>query len=194
MLTVRWIIVAAALCVPLAAQAQERVWGVSVGGGPSVPLSLLSDEAKIGQHAMLGVSYRTPIPVTLRLELLYHNFNAVSREPSIHSTLGGEWYRQLSGVLSAKYEFGHDALRPYLLAGLSVAREWHDDRTYWTDVHVNKHLNAGAGVAFPLWGSDVFLESRYLNVAGGRALPTRPPAIHREVDFKSIPVTLGVSF
>lgn len=178
---------------PTLASAQQ--WQVSLGAGPSIPISNLGDEAETGYHVQGSVGYQLPaLPAGVRLDLFYQDFDAVEREPSIHVTYGGEWYRQLSAMLNftitAPGSLGF--IQPYALVGGGYIREWHDDRTYSGKHHNTVNFNAGAGVEFPILGSEGFLEARVLNMFGGSALETGPPAVYPEVQFKSIPITFGV--
>lgn len=180
---------------PIVLDAQERKWEGSFGAGPTLPVGRLSDEAVTGYHVMGSVGYNTQLlPFGVRANFFYQNFNAVDREPSIYSVLGGEWYRQLGGSLSAKYVIGQGVVQPYALAGGGWNYNWHSDRTYWPEKQQTVDFTAGFGIDLALMGADAFLEVRHLNLFGGEALPTRPPTIHREVPFRSIPLTLGVRF
>lgn len=178
---------------PVAASAQQ--WQVSLGAGPSIPIARLGEEAETGYHVQGSVGYQLPsIPAGLRLDLFYQDFDAVEREPGIFVSNGGEWYRQLSAIMnftiSSPTSIGF--LQPYGLIGGGYMREWHDDRTYSGKKQNTLNFNAGGGVEFPVFGSEGFLEVRLLNIFPGDALETGPPAVYPEVQFKSIPVTLGV--
>lgn len=178
---------------PAPAAAQQ--WQVSLGAGPSIPVSRLGEEAETGYHLQGSLGYQLPaLPAGVRLDLLYQDFDAVEREPSIDVSYGGEWYRQLSAILnftiSSPTSLGF--IQPYALVGGGYIREWHDNRTYSGKHQNTVNFNAGAGVEFPILGSEGFLEARMLNIFGGSALETGPPALYPEVQFKSIPITLGV--
>lgn len=183
------------LLLPATSAAQERSWYVAAGAGPSVAMGTLAEEVGNGFHLQgsVGVAPRV-LPFGLRFDLFYQNFDAVEREPTINRSLGGEWFRQLSGLVNAQYALPLGTLQPYALVGGGWIREWHDDRTYYPDAQTTVNLNLGGGVHFPLLGAKGFLEARYLNIVGGEALPLRPPAFNPEVQFRSIPITLGVSF
>jgi hypothetical protein len=177
------------------AQGQYRTWDVAIGAGPSLPMAALGDEVDVGYHVSASLGYRTArLPVGLRLELLYQDFDAVEREPSIFVARGGEWYRQLSGVLSATYDIpvASASLRPYGLAGIGWIREWHDDITYSGERHVTMSINVGAGLDFPILRWTGFVQARYMNLFLADPLRTGPPAVHPEVEFRSVPVTLGI--
>jgi len=181
------------LTLPAIAEAQERSWDVSLGAGPSFPVSRLGEEAETGMHVHGLVGYRLRgIPAKLRVGVFYQNFDATEREPSINVSLGGEWYRQLSAVVDAVFQLPVNApVQPYALVGAGWLREWHDDRTYAGKNHATVGFNAGAGIDFPILGVHGYIEARYMGV-GGDALETGPPAVYPEVNFKAIPVTLGV--
>ncbi len=171
----------------------QRAWDISFGAGPSFPVSELGEEAETGFHAHGLVGFQLPgFPAKLRVGAFYQNFNAVEREPSINVSLGGEWYRQLSAVVDAVIQLPMDApVQPYALVGAGWLREWHDDRTYSGKNHMTIGFNAGGGVEFPIFGVHGYLEARYMGL-GSSALETGPPAVYPEVNFKAIPVTLGV--
>lgn len=181
--------------VPAGAEAQQSPWHVSVGAGPSLPLSELADETDTGFHVIGSLEFTSgALPFDIRTDIFYQNFHAVERDPSIHRSLGGEWYRQLSASVNAKYGVPVGSLQLYALVGGGWTRDWHDDRTYWTDSQQGVQLNAGVGVNFRLLSRGGFIEVRNLNVFGGDALPTRAPAVHPEVRFRSVPITLGLRF
>lgn len=187
----------ALLGVPGETRAQDKTWEGSFGAGASIPMAELGDEAKTGYHVTGSVGYHPDVlPFGLRLDLFYQSFNAVEREQSIFSVLGGEWFRELGFMLNAVYRFGSGSLRPYGVAGIGYAREWHGDRTYWPEVQWDVDFNAGIGLEFPLRQAIGFVEVRHLDVAGGTPLATRrsSPTIHKNIPFKAIPVTLGVRF
>lgn len=178
---------------PASVSAQQ--WQVSLGAGPTIPVSRLGEEAETGFHVQGSVGYQLPsLPAGLRFDLLYQGFNAVEREPGIDVSYGGEWYRQIGGMLNFTVASPSSIgfLQPYALIGGGYFREWHDDRTYSGKHHNTLNFNAGAGVEFPILGTEGFLEVRMLNIFGGEALETGPPAVYPETQFKSIPVTLGV--
>lgn len=173
--------------------AQVRPWQVALGAGPSFPVGDLADEAQTGYHVQGSVLYALArLPVDLRADLVFQNMYSVERESTIDRSLGGEWYRQLSGIVSVKYAVDAGSLHPYGLLGTAWGREWHDDRTYWTDRQTSLNFNVGAGLDFPLLGAGGFVEVRYLNLFGGEPLATRPPAVYPEVDFRTLPITVGV--
>jgi hypothetical protein len=172
-----------------------RLLEASLGGGPTLPIGNLDDESKIGTHVTLTLGYQPSIlPFRLRGDIFYQNFNAVQREPSIYSVLGGEWYKQIGLALNGKYSKDVGNLKPYLLAGAGYNFNWHSDRTYNPERQRVLNFNAGLGVDVRPLGHDMFIEVRGLSLFGGEALDTRLPTIHRQVDFKSIPVTVGVRF
>ena len=183
------VILVAALVLPTQATTQ-----VSLGGGPSFPMGSLADEARTGHHYQGSVTVSPAVlPFRLRTDLFYQRFNGVEREPNINVSLGGEWYRQLGFKLNAMYEFPLQAASPYVLLGGAWLREWHGDRTFSGTNHTAFSLNAGVGVHIPVTdGVELFLEAPYLNFAAGKALPTNPPAVLEEVQFRSIPTTIGV--
>ena len=81
------------LSVAGTAEAQQRAWDVSLGAGPSFPMSKLGDEAQTGYNVQGFVGYRLPMfPAKIRVGVLYQDFDAQEREPSIDVSLGGEWY------------------------------------------------------------------------------------------------------
>jgi opacity protein-like surface antigen len=178
--------------LPTAAAGQQY----SVAVGPSFPTGRLADEATRGYHVQGSVGFGVPrLPFGLRTDLFYQNFTNVEREPGINVSLGGEWFRQLGFMLNAQPVFALGAVSPYVLLGAGWVREWHDDRSYSGTAHTTFNLNAGAGLDVPLnQRVGLFVEVRQLNVTGGEALRLTPPAVHPEVSFKSIPVSIGVRF
>jgi hypothetical protein len=190
-----WLLAAFAMVLPGAAEGQVRTWYGAFGAGPTLPVGNLGDESDVGFHLMGSVGLNSgALPVGLRADFFFQQFNAVEREPSVYSVLGGEWFRQFGGTVSAKYGLDMGSTRPYILAGGGWNHNWHADRTYWPERQNIVSFNAGVGLDLNVFGADWFIEARHLNLFGGEPLETRPPTIHREIPFKSIPVTFGVRF
>jgi len=188
-----------ALCAagvqPSSSEAQSRSWTGSIGAGPSLPISNLADEAKTGYHMQGSLAYRRPgLPIGLRLDLFYQLFRNVEREPGLHTSLGGEWFRQANAFLSLIYAIPMGSLAPYLLVGGGWGQEWHGDRSFYGTRHGNVSVNGGAGVDFPILGTTGFVEARVMGLVSGNPLPLNPPAVQDEVRFRSIPITFGVRF
>lgn len=185
-------VITAFLMILLTGQAVEGQF--AIGGGPSFPLGTLGDEAKTGHHVQGSLYFELPgFPVDLRTDLFYQRFDAVEREPNIYVSLGGEWYRQLGFKVNAIYSVSLGRFEPYALVGGNWLREWHGDRTYSGTDHSAFSGNVGVGVSVPLNDRiDIFLEAPYLNLIGGRTLPTTPPAVLDAVQFKAIPLTIGL--
>lgn len=169
---------------------------LSLGAGPSFPMGALADETRPGHHVQGSAGFGLPrIPFRFRTDLFYQRFNSVEREPSVNVSLGGEWYRQLGFKLNGVYEMPLGALNPYGLVGGAWLREWHGDRTYSGTRHSAFSVNAGAGVNIPIPGGiALFVEAPYLNLFGGKALRTNAPAVNDQVQFRSVPMTIGVRF
>lgn len=184
--------------VPAVAEAQ---WSFSVGGAASVPVGELSDrglsknmgwhvplhefptEARTGVHVQTSLGYQfSRLPIGVRVDLIYQDFEAVEREPGVNVSLGGEWYRQLGGLFNLTYHIDAGRVRPYALAGIGRLREWHGDRTYYPLVQWTTPLHVGAGIEVPVLGFAPFLEVKYMN----------PTKAGRDMVFQSVPVTLGI--
>ena len=174
------------------AYAQARTWEFWIGGGPVLPMGELADEARTGV-ALQGsfVFDLARLPINVRADLFYHDAEAVTREPGIDVSYGGEWYRQLGSALYGQLSVPMGALSPYGLLGAAMVREWHGDRTFREENQTSLNVNVGVGVEFPLFGVGGFLEARYLNLLGTDELRTGPPAVHRDIQFRSIPITIG---
>ena len=189
------VILAIVACATLRAapvDAQSRSWELWLGAGPAIPLGDLSDDARTGLALQGSLVTTIPsLPVKLRADLYYHDSEAVEREPGIDVSLGGEWYRQVGGALYAQLSVPVGSVDSYGLLGAGYVREWHGDRTFRQERQTSFNVNAGAGIAFPLFGVGGFFEGRLMNLLGSDALRTGPPAVHREVEFKSIALTLG---
>lgn len=191
------VLLGVALCgvLPGSAAAQETRWGLWLGGGPSVPLADLADEAVTGFHAQVSVEYdNSRLPVALRMDGFFQDMRNVDREPGLYVSLGGEWFRQLGLILNAVRRFGGETVRPYGLAGVGYVREWHEDRTWFGTKHAVFNVVAGLGTEVGLFGRTGFVEARYMNSIGGDPLPLRPPAVLSEVRFQSVALTLGIRF
>ena len=78
-------LVAAALLIPAAAQAQFKI-----GGGPSFTTGDFSDEAVNGYNIVASVGLNPSfLPIGLRADYFYSDFKNVDREPSLDVSLGG---------------------------------------------------------------------------------------------------------
>jgi hypothetical protein len=174
------------------AQAQARTWEFWIGGGPVIPMGELADEARTGVALQGSFVFDLPsLPVDVRADLFYHDSEAVTREPGIDVSYGGEWYRQLGSAIYGQLSVPMGGLNPYGLLGAAMVREWHGDRTFREENQTSLNVNIGVGIEFPLFGVGGFLEARYLNLLGTDELRTGPPAVHREIEFRSIPITFG---
>ncbi len=190
-----WLAALIAIASPATVSGQDGGWMGALGGGPSVPLGNLADEARRGYHVQGSVGYALDgLPITVRADLFYQLFRNVARDPGLHVSLGGEWFRQLNGQLSMMYRLPLGSIEPYALAGVGWGHEWHGDRTFNGTRHGNLIVNSGVGVAFPILGMSGFVEARLANLLGGEALPLNPPAVRDEVTFRSLPITFGVMF
>jgi hypothetical protein len=183
-------VAAGLLLIPKLATAQ-----FSFGFGPSLPVGDFADEAVRGYHVQGSVAFSVPVlPFGLRTDLFFQNHSNVERAPGLSVSLGGEWFRTFGLMLNATYDLDLGNVEPYAVVGAGWVREWHGDRSHWPSSHTAFNLNGGVGVNVPLNDRvSLFVEARQLNVAGS-ALPLRAPAINEEVQFRSIPITLGVSF
>lgn len=192
-LSVFLVVVAATAALPRQSWAQPQY---SVAVGPSFPTGTLADEAVRGYHVQGSVAFRVPVlPFLVQTDLFFQDFNNVEREPGINVSLGGEWFRQLGLMVSGKRGLSLGAVEPYALLGVGWVREWHDDRSYAGIAHTTFNVNAGVGVDVPLnQRLSFFVEARWLNLVGGKALPLTPPAVNSEVPFKSIPISIGLRF
>jgi hypothetical protein len=179
--------VAAALAIqPIVAEGQ-----FSAGIGRSFTMGDFSDEAKTGWIGQVGYEFPVAaLPFRLRTDVLYADHRNVEREPSLWTRVGGEWFRQIGGALSATQSLPLGAVEPYGLLGVGVIREWWGDYSHAGTDHWNFRLNAGVGLTLPIAGSGgLFVEVRPLLL--GKALPLSRPAVHNEARFQTVPVLIG---
>ena len=189
--------------VALPLQSQAQVF-YSVAAGISMPTGGLADkgasktmatninlhdfpnEASGGYHLQGSLGYRLQsLPVDLRADLLFQNYDAVERVPGVNTTVGGEWYRQFGLLVNALYHLPLESrVSPYLLAGTGILREWHSDRTYFEEIQRNYPINLGVGIALPYRRVEWTLEARYMNLTGSGDF----------AEFQGIPITLGIRF
>jgi len=188
--------------LPLQSQAQVFY---SVAAGVSIPIGGLSDkglsetmgtnlslhdfpnEASGGYHLQGSVGYSlSSLPIDLRADVLFQDYDAVERVPGVNTTVGGEWYRQFGLLVNAIYDIPLNSSRvqPYVLAGTGILREWHSDRTYFEEIQRTYPINAGVGVAIPFRGMAWTVEARYMNLTGSGEF----------AEFQGIPITFGVKF
>lgn len=173
-------LLAVAVTLPTAADAQLRPWEISIAGGPSFPMGDLKDEAGTGYHVQGSVGFDLPLlPIGARADLFWQELPDSEEE----------WFRQIGGMVNAVFEIPMVIIQPYALVGVGYLRTETPEVTHTGHVHTGETdssvgLNAGAGIEFPFLGLGGFLEARFINVAGGG----------EATSYQSVPVTLGVRF
>jgi hypothetical protein len=195
----------ALIVAALPTQSQAQIY-YSVSAGVSMPSGGLADngvsdtisttslslhdfpnEASGGYHLQGSIGYSlSTLPIDLRADLLFQNFDAVERVPGVNTTVGGEWYRQFGLLVNAIYDIPLNSSRvqPYVLAGTGILREWHSDRTYYQEIQRNYPINAGVGLSFPFRSVAWTVEARYMNLTGSGDF----------AEFQGIPITIGLRF
>ena len=165
------------------AEAQELIRGY-LGGGVSVPVGSLANDAKTGYDFLLGISARAPFMHTsLRLDAMFSEFTQQRGNPG--------YAQMVSANLNPQYTFDLGPLSPYVFAGpgyyflrgnlapaLAVQLPTKDRIPYQ-----NSHFgaDAGLGVRYRLAYLSVFLEGRDHLVFASRA------------QRNYVPITAGVS-
>jgi len=176
--------VAAGVSMPTGGLADK---GASATMGTTLSLHDFPNEASGGYHLQGSIGYAlASLPIDLRADLLFQNFDAVERVPGVNTTVGGEWYRQFGLLLNAIYDIPLNSSRvqPYVLAGTGILREWHSDRTYYEEIQKTYPINAGVGLSFPFRRVAWTVEARYMNLTGSGEF----------AEFQGIPITFGVRF
>lgn len=176
--------VAAGVSMPTGGLADE---GLSETMATNLSLHDFPNEASGGYHLQGSLGYSlSSLPLDLRADLLFQNFDAVERVPGVNTTVGGEWYRQFGLLLNVIYDIPLNSTRvqPYVLAGTGILREWHSDRTYYEEIQRTYPINAGVGIAIPFRRVSWTVEARYMNLTGSGEF----------AEFQGIPVTFGIRF
>jgi hypothetical protein len=161
--------------------------GLSKTMGTTLSLHDFPNEASGGYHLQGSLGYSlSDLPIDLRADLFFQNYDAVERIPGVNTTVGGEWYRQFGLLVNAIYDIPLNSSRvqPYVLAGTGILREWHSDRTYYEEIQRTYPINIGAGLAFPFRRVAWTVEARYMNLRGSGEF----------AEFQGIPITFGVRF
>jgi hypothetical protein len=161
--------------------------GASETMGTTISLHDFPNEASGGYHLQGSIGYSlADLPLDLRADLFFQNFDAVDRVPGVNTTIGGEWYRQFGLLVNAIYDIPLNSSRvqPYVLAGTGILREWHSDRTYYEEIQRSYPINAGVGLSFPFRRVAWTVEARYMNLTGSGEF----------AEFQGIPITFGIRF
>lgn len=176
--------VAAGISMPTGGLADE---GLSKTMATNLSLHDFPNEASGGYHIQGSLGYSlSSLPIDLRADLLFQDYDAVERVPGVNTTVGGEWYRQFGLLVNVIYDIPLNSSRvqPYLLAGTGILREWHSDRTYYEEIQRTYPINAGVGIAVPFRRVAWTLEARYMNLTGSGEF----------AEFQGIPITFGIRF
>ena len=164
-----------AVAAPLHAQGAQ----FSLGGSVAAPLGDFDDAAKMGFHALAGVTL-TPatMPVAFQLD---GNFAQFSDESALDIKS-----RMLFATGNVVYKFKTaetSRLHPYLIGGVGVYNSKATGDDALSDESTTDFgVNAGAGFNIMAGAASVFVEGRFHNVF------TDPS------NMQFIPLTLGVRF
>lgn len=166
--------------------AQAQGVGFNVGGGVSLPLGDFGDQADLGFHGLVGVSFQPAnLPVGIRVDGMYHMWGGsedVFGDADVNA-------RAIAGTANAVYTFQTaetSTFHPYLIGGLGLyntALTGDDVPDEFDDSTTDFGINAGAGFNFAAGESlNLFVEGRFHNVFTDGS------------DVKFIPITVGVRF
>ena len=154
--------------------------GLSIAGGPSMPLGTLGDIVDTGYHAQLSAALSVPLlPVGVRIDGAFNQFPETGEDGN---------FRVLSGTANVILSVPSIGVIPYLIGGLGMysssfvhddeAGHDHGDEGSTTNVGAN----LGGGVRLALPGLAVFAEARLHNLfSDGEAT-------------RFVPVSLGIRF
>ena len=147
--------------------AQAQV-GFNVGGGLSMPLGDFGDQADMGFHGLVGVTFQpASLPVGVRVDGMYHMWGG-SEDAFGDLDVGT---RAIVGTANAVYTFQTaetSTFHPYLIGGLGLyntALTGDDVPDGFDDSSTDFGINAGAGFNFSAGESlGLFVEGRFHNV------------------------------
>lgn len=168
-----------AICATLTPRtaAAQRSIRLGIAGGVAVPVGRADSLYSAGPAGMIAiVTGSTSFPIGLRLDYTYNQFHGRSartpRTPDLH-------FSAVTADLIATLPTGY--VKPYIIGGGG----WYPIREPADGARHNEFgLNAGIGVAFPLFGAAGFLEARYHRITGPTGF----------ADRRFVPVMLGVMF
>jgi hypothetical protein len=152
-------------------------WYLGLGGGPNVPTGMVNDFYKPGFNVTLPIGYQ-PLssPLGFRVDLAYSRFNGRSA-----GTNGLTTQLDDPNIWSATANLTLDLVRfgdsrrgaLYLVGGggvyrftdfFNTDRSDNDTESAFQGSPVTKGgVTGGAGLAFPIGGASLFVESRYTN-------------------------------
>ena len=161
---------------PAVASAQLST-SFSLSGGLAMPKGEGSDQIDNGYNAAVGLNLGAPLlPVGIRLEGAYNNFNAKgsTTNNSANATIA-------SGTVNATVGLG----MPYLIGGVGYytsggSQTVSNVKTTFDRVNA-MGINGGVGIKLPFPMLSPFAEIRYHKVYG-------------DIDASYIPVTVGITF
>jgi hypothetical protein len=151
------IAIAALATAASAADAPAQV-RLSVAGGPSFPLSHLSDEVNTGFNVLLGAGLHIPLlPVGVRVDGMLNQFPEAEHDGN---------FRVLSGSVNAVVDIPLIGATPYLIGGLGLYNSsfTDDDEHDHGGSTTNVGANVGAGLRLGLPGLSLFAETRFHNI------------------------------
>ena len=165
--------------------AQAQV-GFNVGGGVSLPLGDFGDQADLGFHGLVGVTFQPEnLPVGIRVDGMYHMWGGNE------DTFGDLDVnaRAIAGTANAVYTFQTSEMstfHPYLIGGIGLyntALTGDDVPDAFDDSTTDFGVNAGAGFNFAAGESiNLFVEGRFHTV------------FTEEESTNFVPITVGVRF
>jgi opacity protein-like surface antigen len=168
-----------------AVQAQvSNPWKFTIFAGAALPSGNSSDDLKTGYTVGGAVDLRAPLmPVGLRGELVYSSFDAKNT-----NGVGSASLSDLGGNLNAVYWIpsAGTPLTAYLTGGPSYAHLTAKASAGSVSESVPEDhwgFNIGAGIDFALSGLSTRLDVRYRQISTGNG-----------DNFKSIPITFGITF
>ena len=152
-------------------------WYLGLGGGPNVPTGMVNDFYKPGFNVTLPIGYQ-PLssPLGFRVDLSYARFNGRSA-----GTNGLSAQLDDPNIWSATANLTLDLVRfgesrrgaLYLVGGggvyrftdfFNTDRSDNDEESAFEGTPTTKGgITGGAGLAFPIGGASLFVESRYTN-------------------------------
>ena len=170
------ILLAALAAPPVLAQ---RPLSLNLGGGASVPVGGLRDDANLGWHALAAIGLSSYMqPLGLRVDVAYNSFGSTDETRALSGALDVG-----SATLNFTYRLPmtNSPVSPYLIAGAGAYRTQCDGPTGCGDATTRYGWNAGLGFKFATPGLRTFIEARFHRTERGE----------RKVQF--FPATIGVT-
>ncbi len=177
-MTSRFLAVATAAMLSLAAAPLQSQVAITVAGGVNAPVGTLGDLTDLGYNIAAGLNVGTAmLPVGLRFEGAYNGLQIKNS--------GGD-VRIISGTANAIFTIGHSGDAPYLIAGLGgYNRRLTVNPFGSTGDKTVVGINGGGGLRFPLVGITTFVEARYHVMLGDK---------RDAANYQFIPITFGIVF